>query len=810
MSKNHCPPLSCKNSERAITGKVNKFTEFFNQKAQQAKTDKEKQTSLVKRKSSSNNNSVEKKKISTEIKRSPSGKELPFVVHSNEQINLIVSQLQFSNISLTDNNEQSRVDESIDNNTSLKQRRSTLPDKKEYSNSFNQIFKSEYLETNSESINNMPDNQKEIPPKLQLDLELINNQDDEEELTTQKTNLNNIEDSLKKTTPTNHDIVFQYNRQFDNFDVIKLFKDGFSIYGEDSNKKNYIIYSINQENNFEIKRDFNKSMFNTIESQSDIKKDEERSPFCSETSNYDHHDFDLNIPKLKEIIIRKWNKENNISKQDNNFSLEISRHIFDNINIDKVVGFYIVPNVKNINHYISSVDFEIIPISIKTELIINWVSEINIPSVSIKGNLSLQKCTNEFFSYCPYKTTCGCLNEWRKDFKTDLAQNFELNLKDLDNQDKSLNNFKSLDDHDLTIHSSTSFNILLSRINYSKEENIEQFSIYNSIKVLYSQIQSLENIQFNGSLDTGVTRKVQTDSNTFDLAKDQEEIGINTIKKLEFQISNFDHCIKSETNLIKNLIEKEIQTDTIELKVAQFEEIFIDKIKLNNPVIISSENCQRSLSPINCSKMSENYQNENTVTNSSESYKDKHDYNSEDRIKVTDTKLYKEETNPSCLNLQSSREGSSKYSESTSPEKENLRCSKEVKPFNSLIDKYESEFIIQKVEDSVFFTKEQKKASISNVEMLSIFRQEKLDLNIKTNIEMFQIIRKEKRFIKIEEYTLDIWRSLKISVFTMLNMIIIFIILLSIISHINISQNFTKNYFRNQSLFKWELIYSGN
>jgi hypothetical protein len=813
MRKSNLAPLSCKNSEIHFTGKVNKYKSFFEQIAVQARNEKEKQNlSYNKRKNSSHNNSVDKQINNSEIRKSPSGKNLPSLNNYNQ----IVCNLQY--VTNPDTLDQSRLEETIN---STKQRRSTIPIKRLESETYGKIF--EPCEAHSESMNdNKQDNSNKLKQKLQLNIKAINN-DDEEEPLTQRTNLDTIQDSLKKSTPTNHDIIFKYNREFDNYDVIPLFKYGFTICGKENFKTSNYEYC--KENGFEINRDVNKIVFNTIETQSDLKADVEKSPFYSDSSILDNQDFDWNIHKLKEKVIRKWNKENDISKENINVTYGKNSSISNAINKsdeleDSSTRNQIIPSK-------SCPDIEFHPISIIKEYFISKITELNIPFLQKNEIIELKICPNAHIFYDSI-----CLNNWEKYLKIESTNQLNINIKDivLIEEDQIPTNQLNLAVKNITSLSESSFFVLGKKSYVQLQETHELFSLLNSKNNLLEdneqailkesekkddlkipnklEIHYSENIEIYGISSTTYEKELTSKNKTIEEEIIEDPNG-NTEKSVikEYQIYHFDYLISKENLLPQYFESKLIQTDNHEVTITNFE-LTINQHKI---IPISDESTQKTYFPYELTKFNEFSSNDNTKSqpfnyNQEPSSFNKGDLNPDWPLNDTNTML-----NPSSLKREpsSSIENSYKDSGSTSPEKVNLIQTKEVKQFNLIFEKNDSDYKIQTLVNSITFLKEEKEKTICQVEDLSIFKKEKQDMGRSLNIE-FQIIRKEKKYILVEQEKLDIWRSFKLSLVSMIILMIILSLELSVLSHINIAQNFSKNYFSSQSLFKWELIYSEN
>jgi len=814
MSKSHLAPLSCKNSEIHFTGKVNKFKNLYEQHAIQAKNEKEKQNlSTIKRKNSSSNNSVEKRVNKTEIRKSPSGKNLPCLNNYND----IVSNLQF--VADSDTHDQSRIDETI---TSAKLRRSTIPIKRLESESFGKIF--EPCEAHSESMNdNKQDYSNKLKQKLQLNIKAINNEDEEEPLS-QRTKLDTIQDSLKKSTPTNHDIVFKYNREFDNYDVIPLFKFDFSICGKEIFKRLNNIHS--QENNFEIIRDVNKTIFNTIDTQSDVKPDVEKSPFYSELSIIDNREFDWNIHKLKEKVIKKWNKENDISNQNIDVIYEKKDSISNTI--DKSSEMEESSTLNTIIPSKSCPDLKFLPISKIKEYFISKNTELDIPSQQTNRIKQLQICPNVWIFF-----DSECLNKWKKYMTIELTNQINMNMKDivLIEENQIITNRIKLPVNNITsANESSSFFILSNKSQVHSQETCELFSIFNSknihlednehkiikdnekkddLKIINElDIQFSKNIEIYGISSTGYEKELSSKIKTAEEKRVEDQNG-NIEKSLikEYKIEYFDFLISKENLIPQRFESKLIQTDKDEVKITHFEET----INQNKFIPISDENSQRTYFSYEHTRMNEFSPDDNTKSKPFNNVQEPSSFNKGDLNPEWAHNDSKDMLIPSILkrDTASSIEHSYKDSGSTSPEKVNLIQTKEVKQFNLNFEKNDSDYKIQTIENSIYFLKQEKEKTVCNVEALSIYKNEKQDMRTSLNIE-FQIIRKEKKYIIFEEERLDIWRSFKLSLVSMIMLMIILSLVLSVLSHINIAQNFSKNYFSSQTLFKWELIYSEN
>ena len=72
------------------------------------------------------------------------------------------------------------------------------------------------------------------------------------------------------------------------------------------------------------------------------------------------------------------------------------------------------------------------------------------------------------------------------------------------------------------------------------------------------------------------------------------------------------------------------------------------------------------------------------------------------------------------------------------------------------------------------------------------------------------IYRIRKQFIFIEELKSDYYRCFKIAFNTFLILLLLVLLILCIFSHLNLKDKYSNNYFKDQSLFKWEIVYSKN
>ena len=139
-----------------------------------------------------------------------------------------------------------------------------------------------------------------------------------------------------------------------------------------------------------------------------------------------------------------------------------------------------------------------------------------------------------------------------------------------------------------------------------------------------------------------------------------------------------------------------------------------------------------------------------------------------------------------------------------------IRTGSEIRLWDMKGDEKESVLLMQETTNSLFFKREDKPKMKLLVEQMTIYCKHEEDIRDICMSSSLEICKLRKKYIYIEEEKSDIWRSFKISILTMIFLIILFGMIISIFTHLNIKDNFSKNYFKNQSLFKWEIIYSGN
>jgi hypothetical protein len=80
---------------------------------------------------------------------------------------------------------------------------------------------------------------------------------------------------------------------------------------------------------------------------------------------------------------------------------------------------------------------------------------------------------------------------------------------------------------------------------------------------------------------------------------------------------------------------------------------------------------------------------------------------------------------------------------------------------------------------------------------------------ISSNLNFEISHKRNKEFTHVIE-TFDYLRLFTIIIVSLIVLFVLICLIISVISHLNIKQNFARNYFKRQSLFKWEIIYSDN
>ena len=840
-------PNSCRNAAIPKNNGLTSRMSFFQSKANEAIVDKNNST-YQKRKTGSNSNSQDKNNKSETTRNTDKSKSPIKRTLTNESIESIenpcISKKTF------DFSQSQRSSENFFD---------IIP--KERNTVYKSINKTGKLPT-SDIITKeqLVKKDKKLLSKKNLNLDLSNL--DEEEII-QKTRVDELIDSFKKYTPKYHDFVIKYNEESNKFDVIPLNATqdeikSFSIL-ETGDKAEEKIKNeariIAQEISFELTKEMTCSNLNTIENITDIRKENDKSLF----DTLDNNIFEIENHKLSEQIAKKWNKENEkITFTDEIYSKKVEKLFFT----EKTNEISII-NQKRKELFIKSMfDFEItINNKENKSIIINKMDDITKLSREKDFDYLIQSNNFEFNLFT--KRTCDCLYNWNLKLDSKNCENLTIErLLKIENtffQNNSFSypKFKKETKYEIDYKA---FDLLClnKEIVLEKSENY-QFSI-QGIQKIADELFIKNDIKVNyfPRRRSSTNKVCQTDITTVEICNNSS-LSLTSIKKIPTELikisENFD-IFSRERNFLNNdcqtekstieicnnsdlsLISKKVPTELI--KTENFDIFSKKRNFLNNECQTEKstiEICNKSdLSliskkvSIELIKISENFdifsKKRNFLNNDCQTEISTIEICNNSDLSLISKKVPTELASQNDVNLEFLKEEQSNSRLSSSPSSKNSNeCSNDtfkIKIFDLEIQ-HELDFEFER--KFYTFEKDLKQESINTInyqhqlkyneiqknESINILHKKKAENNEISLNSNLAILQKSKQYIMIFDLEADSKRSCKISFLSIFIVILLFCMVFSIVSYFNfMSEYHSINHFKNESLFKWNIVYSEN